>query len=49
MYQGTDLDRLKEEQIRQQAPIGRADFTNFYNRVILKSSNKIRTNWEDYY
>ena len=48
-YQGTDLDRPKEEQTQQQAPIGRTDFTTFHDRVVLKSSNKIHTNWEDYY
>jgi len=25
------------------------DFTAFYDGVVLKSSNKMRTNWEDYY
>ena len=48
-YQGIDLDRLKEEQTWQQAPIGRTDFTAFHNGVVLKSSDEIRTNWEDYY
>lgn len=48
-YQGTDLGRPKEEQTQQQAPTLRTDFTAFYNGVVLKSSDKIRTNWEDYY
>ena len=48
-YQGTDLDRPKEEQMQQQAPVVQTDFTTFHNGVVLKNSDKIRTNWEDYY
>ena len=25
------------------------DITAFYNRVVLKNSDEMRTNWEDYY
>ena len=25
------------------------DFTTFYNKVVLKNSNEMRVNWEDYY
>jgi len=27
----------------------RTDFTTFHNGVVLKNSDEIRTNWEDYY
>jgi len=48
-YQGTDLGRPKEEKTQQQAPTLRTDFTAFHNGVVLKNSDKMRTNWEDYY
>jgi hypothetical protein len=54
-YQGIDLDRRvnrkREEQgqTQKQVPIVRTDFTAFHDGVVLKSSNKMRTNWEDYY
>ena len=54
-YQGIDLDRQvnqkREEQgqTRQQAPIGRTDFTAFHDGVVLKNSDEMRTNWGDYY
>jgi hypothetical protein len=50
-YQGIDLDgpQNKEEQTQQRDPIVRTDFTAFYNRVVLKNSDKMRMNWEDYY
>jgi hypothetical protein len=54
-YQGIDLDgqvnqkRERQGQTQQQAPIGRTDFTAFHDGVVLKNSDKIRTNWEDYY
>ena len=35
--------------MQQQAPTVQTDFTAFYNGVVLKNSNKTRTNWEDYY
>jgi len=39
-YQGTDPDRLRQEQTQQPA---------FHDGVVLKNSDKTRTNWEDYY
>ena len=39
-YQGTDLERLREEQTQQRV---------FYDRVVLKNSDRRHTNWEDYY
>ena len=40
MYQGTDLERPREEQTQQQA---------FHDGVVLKNSDEMRTNWGDYY
>jgi hypothetical protein len=50
MYQGTDLDRPRKEQTQQRArPIVQPNFTAFRNGVVLKNSDKIHANWEDYY
>jgi hypothetical protein len=49
-YQGTDLGKPREEQTHQRAPpVVRTDFTAFYDGVVLKNSDEIRTNWEDCY
>ena len=55
-YQGIDLDgqvnqkREGQGQAQQRAPpVARTDFTAFHNGVVLKNSDKMRTNWEDYY
>ena len=55
-YQGIDLDgqvnqkREGQGQIQQRAPpVVRTDFTAFYDRVVLKNSDKMRMNWEDCY
>ena len=51
-YQGTDLDRLVNEQGKTQQwarPIVRTDLTAFHDGVVLKNSNKMRMNWKDYY
>ena len=45
-YQGIDLDGQVNQ---KQVPTVRTDFTAFYDRVVLKSSDKMRPNWEDYY
>jgi len=55
MYQGIDLDGQvhqqieRQEQMQQRTPTELTDFTAFHDGVVLKNSNKIRTNWEDYY
>ena len=51
MYQGIGLDGLAngQGQTQQQAPIVQTDFTAFHDGVVLKSSDKICMNWEDYY
>jgi hypothetical protein len=43
-YQRINLDRLKEEQTRLQAPIVRTDFTAFHNRVVLQNSDEMWAN-----
>jgi hypothetical protein len=49
-YQGTDLDKLREEQTQQRPPpIVQTDFTAFHDGVVLKNSDEKRTSWEDYY
>ena len=55
-HQGIDLDgqvnqkREGQGQTQQRGPpVVRTDFTAFHDGVVLKSSNEIRTNWEDYY
>ena len=48
MYQGTD--RLRKEQMQQQTrPVVQLSFTAFHDGVVLKNSNGIHMNWEDYY
>ena len=51
MYRGIDPDGLqnKEEQTQQRDPMVQTDFTAFHDGVVLKNSDKMRTNWEDYY
>jgi hypothetical protein len=53
MYQKIDLainqKRKGQGQTQQRAPIVRTDFTTFYNGVVLKNSDEMRINWEDYY
>jgi hypothetical protein len=39
----------EQGQAQKQAPTVRTDFTTFHDGVVLKNSDKIRTNWEDYY
>ena len=39
-YQGMDPERPREEQTQQRA---------FYDGVVLKNSDEMRTNWGDYY
>jgi hypothetical protein len=52
-YQGIDLGinqkREGQGQTQQRAPIVRTDFTAFYDGVVQKNSDKIRTSLEDYY
>ena len=50
-YQGIGPDGLAngQGQTQQRAPIGQTDFTAFHDGAVLKNSDKIRTNWEDYY
>ena len=54
-HQGIDLEgqvnkkREGQEQTQQRAPVTRTDFTAFHDGVVLKNSDKMRTNWEDYY
>ena len=45
-YQGIDLDGQVNQ---KQVPVVRTDFTTFHDGVVLKNSDKMRTNWEDYY